>query len=61
MTHLEIAGFYEPFLSKYGLRWTSDGTPVLYFDGKRVVKPWKLSIDVDMPADPHGGNANTEG
>lgn len=28
--------------------------PVLYHRGKRVVKPWKLSLEADMPLDPWG-------
>lgn len=47
----------------YSLRWVeqADGPsyPVLYQNGKRVVKKWSLSLTFDSPEDPFGGNANT--
>ena len=49
--------------SSYALRWyeTTDGksVPVLYKDGKRVVKRWSMNYSAYSPEDPHGGNANT--
>jgi hypothetical protein len=59
-----LVGGEPPFdLTKFSLRWS--GTPgheipVLYREGRRVVAPWSLYMDVDVEADPHGGNANTE-
>jgi hypothetical protein len=39
---------------------TPDGVqPVLYWDGKRVVKSWRVEMSCFVSADPSGGNANT--
>jgi hypothetical protein len=49
-------------LHLYAIRWTAaDPLPVpsLYRDGKRVTDAWTVHIDIVMPADPAGGNANT--
>ena len=50
-------------LTRFSLRWHygEDMTtvPTLYCDGKRVVKPWSLKLDLSTEADPTGGNANT--
>lgn len=49
--------------STFSLRWVeqADGPafPVLYRNGKRVVKKWNLVLNFDSPEDPFGGNANT--
>ena len=59
--HLEVDGVKQDSadLYRFTLRWT-EGTPVLYRNGYRVTKGWKLTLDVNTPPDPHGGNANTE-
>lgn len=48
---------------RYSLRWVmvpgGNDRPVLYCDGKRVVKSWSLEMDVSSDADPSGENANT--
>lgn len=49
-------------LWRYSLRWVQRGDrslPVLYRDGRRITRAWRLGLDVDVPADPSGGNANT--
>jgi len=50
-----------PFLDRCALRWTAnpDGEPipVLYLDGKRVVKPWRATLDVSMPEDLRGSSS----
>lgn len=64
IARLEIGGppsVKPDALHEYSLRWLADGTPVLYHKGKRVTKKWRLSLDVDVAADEHGGNANTDG
>jgi hypothetical protein len=33
--------------------------PVLYVDGRRVVKRWKLELTADIPEDKYGPNGNT--
>lgn len=49
--------------SSYCIRWveTTQGIsyPVLYKNGKRIVKKWGLKFDFESPEDPFGGNANT--
>lgn len=49
--------------STFSLRWVEqvDGPsyPVLYQNGKRIVKKWRLKLDFESPEDPFGGNANT--
>ena len=48
----------------FSLRWVEkiDGRayPVLYRNGKRVIKNWKLKVNFEMPADETGGNSNTD-
>jgi hypothetical protein len=60
---LLIDGKSCSFDSSYALRWydTSDGKsiPVLYKNGKRVVKRWSMDYSAYSPEDPDGGNANT--
>jgi hypothetical protein len=46
-------------MTNYALRFDGAGL-TLYREGRRVVKPWRLILDVEMPADPYGGNANTQ-
>lgn len=56
----------EPFKlsSQFCLRWydTPEGNsvPVLYRNGKRVVKSWNLNYSCSSQADLEGANANTE-
>lgn len=62
MTHLEVDGEPVMDLTAYDFRWY--GKPgeeqcSLYFHGRRVIKAWKLTMDVDNPQDPYGENANT--
>jgi hypothetical protein len=49
--------------STYSLRWVEqkDGPayPVLYQNGKRIIKKWSIRLSFDCPDDPFGGNANT--
>lgn len=35
--------------------------PALYKHGRRVTHPWSVRLVWDQLADPHGGNANTDG
>ena len=58
--HLEVDGKEETELWRFTVRWGMKDGPVLYRNGYRVTKGWKLTLDVDIPPDPHGGNANTE-
>lgn len=62
-TKLEIDGIEEKISSIYSMRWVDvidgDSFPVLYKNGKRVVKSWKLSMSYNSPEDEFGGNANT--
>jgi FkbM family methyltransferase len=50
--------------AEYSLRWVDrqDGpaVPVLYLRGKRVTRAWGLELSAQIPADPYGGNANTD-
>ncbi len=49
-------------LHRFVIRWTASDagpTPVLYCDGKRVTKSWRLALSADAGEDEHGGNANT--
>jgi hypothetical protein len=61
---LTIDGKEVPLSARYSLRWVNiPGGPaeaVLYQDGKRVVAAWSLTLRVERPADPYGGNANTQ-
>jgi hypothetical protein len=61
---LVIDGQEVPLSARYCLRWVDvpGGPPesVLYQDGKRVVAAWSLTLRVEEPADPFGGNANTQ-
>jgi hypothetical protein len=63
-TKLEIDGQEQKLTSLYSMRWveTSNGEayPILYKNGKRVVKAWKISMSYNSPADEFGGNANTD-
>lgn len=49
--------------ASFSLRWVEqeDGEayPVLYQNGKRIVKAWNINIQFASPEDPFGGNANT--
>jgi hypothetical protein len=49
---------------RYAIRWywsvgNDASLPVLYKDGRRVTKPWGLSMDVSIAGDPGGASANT--
>lgn len=63
MQNLNIEGKNIELDATFSLRWVeqADGPayPVLYKNGKRVVKEWRLKLDFDSPEDPFGGNANT--
>jgi hypothetical protein len=63
MQTLMIDGMVVKFDATYSIRWVEriDGSsyPVLYKNGKRVVKSWKITLEHDEPEDPFGGNANT--
>mgnify|MGYP007069474517 CR=1 FL=1 len=63
MQTLMIDGMVVKFDATYSMRWVEriDGSscPVLYKNGKRVVKSWKINLEHDEPEDPFGGNANT--
>ncbi len=63
-TKLEIDGQEQKLTSIYSMRWVDviDGEPypVLYKNGKRVVKSWNISMSYNSPADEFGGNANTD-
>lgn len=65
MTALWINGIPTTDLHRYALRWVERpgqaAAPELYRDGHRVVAPWRLELVASVPADPAGGNANTEG
>lgn len=61
MTALVVDGEVVVDLRRFSLRWVyGQEAPVLYCDGKRVTKAWKMTIMVESPADPFGGNANTD-
>jgi hypothetical protein len=49
--------------SHYTLRFVeqADGTfrPVLYHDGKRVTKPWRVTMSYEDAGDPGGASVNT--
>ena len=47
-------------LANAAIRWTKN-KPVLYVDGKRVVKPWEFTADFSVKEDEHGENAQTAG
>lgn len=63
---LAIDGVQTEFNHEFSLRAYNPngvGPPAdftLYKNGKRVTKSWRLTLVLDQPADPHGGNANTE-
>jgi hypothetical protein len=60
--YLAVDGRLVDDLENYVLRWTHEGgitIPVLYFHGKRVTAAWTMGLDIRMPRDPHGENANT--
>ncbi len=56
----------EPFnlSSQFVIRWVDivegKSIPVLYRNGKRVVKAWSLNYSCYSKEDLDGGNANTE-
>jgi hypothetical protein len=60
---LAIAGHEVPLTADYSIRFVENNggrtTPVLYFQGHRVVKAWTIELVHEEPADKHGGNANT--
>jgi hypothetical protein len=63
MQNLTIDGKDVNLDSTYSLRWVeqADGPsyPVLYKNGKRIVKAWTIHLTFASPEDPFGGNANT--
>lgn len=63
MQKLIVEGKIVDLDSSYSMRWVeqTDGQayPVLYKNGKRVVKGWSLVLNYISPEDPFGGNANT--
>lgn len=63
MQNLSIDGSKVILDATYSMRWVEqiDGPaiPVLYRNGKRVVKEWNLKLEFHSPEDPFGGNANT--
>jgi hypothetical protein len=48
----------------WALRWvdreSGGAAPVLYRDGKRVTRQWRLEAMIDQAVDAHAGNANTD-
>lgn len=51
----------QPREGTWALRWNQDGSMLtLYHNGRRITRSWKLHIEAEAPADPQGGNANTE-
>lgn len=63
-TKLEIDCKQELLNASFSLRWvdTLNGSsyPVLYKNGKRVVKAWSITMSYNSPPDEFGGNANTD-
>jgi len=61
---LVVDGKVTPLGADYALRWVDqpegEARPVLYYRGKRVTRAWSLDLSSQCPADPYGGNANTE-
>lgn len=61
---LEIDGDPQVLSSIFAIRWVdcenSEPHPVLYKNGKRVVKSWRISLYFESPPDEFGGNANTD-
>jgi hypothetical protein len=63
MQNLVIDGIIHQIDASFSLRWVEQENgqpyPVLYKNGKRVVKSWSLVLNYISPEDPFGGNANT--
>ncbi len=63
MQELTIDGKQIVLDATFSIRWVEQKNgpafPVLYQNGKRIVKRWNLIINYDSPEDPFGGNANT--
>ena len=63
MQKLIVDGQLIEMNSFYSMRWVEridqQAFPVLYKNGKRVVKSWSIVLEPDEPEDPCGGNANT--
>jgi FkbM family methyltransferase len=61
---LTIDGVEAPLGAEFSLRWVGQPggspQPALYRGGKRVTRAWSLRLSIERPADPAGGNANTE-
>lgn len=59
--NIEVGGVVVPpeNVHRYVFRFTFGGEPALYDGGRRMVQPWKVKMDVSVPADAHGENANT--
>lgn len=61
---LEIGGEPVTDLHRYQLLFTREGSeyrPILYQDGRRIVKNYKITVTAEVSADPYGDNANTAG
>jgi FkbM family methyltransferase len=61
---LLLDGKEVPLGAAHSLRWVEcpDGPalPTLYLGGRRVTRRWEIELAAAIPADPYGGNANTE-
>ena len=61
---LTLAGEERQLTAGYSLRWVDvpgkSAEPVLYLHGRRITRPWSIELTFTSPADPCGGNANTE-
>jgi FkbM family methyltransferase len=61
---LVLDGEEVPLGAAHSLRWVErpDGPalPTLYLGGRRVTRRWEIELAAAVPADPCGGNANTE-
>lgn len=61
-TDIEIEGVPVTEHERYVVRFVPSGegyAAVLYKDGKRVTKAWRVCLELTGHADPSGGNANT--
>jgi hypothetical protein len=60
-TKLTVDGTPISDLWDYALRWVQkpDGSssPALYHQGRRVIKPWKMTLEADVEEDKHGSAA----
>lgn len=61
---ITIDGKPQELNHRFSMYWYHDkdlgaDIPTLFREGKRVVQEWHLELTADIPADKHGGNANT--